>query len=753
MAISKTLRKTSVVIQVILLVTTSFFTSKSMAQVYLEERDSKVKIGINLFKINNLDSLDYNIRYENGPSFPNKIIINKTKNNTNGSTGSVSNTVLINKLEGEVVLSGELSIKNISKNGSAGLFLQAVDKQGNVILFDNMSEVEINNNGISKVYTIKLPFDKPIAKVIWGVYISGKGEVLAQNITLTLGDGEFSKKWGENYMINPVEDHHLVKRLTSFANVWGFLKYYHPVISKGKVNWDNLLIETLPKIFKAKTDKDYNDLVNKILISIGEVSKCDSCHKAVNKELLVNYTDFKVNDQVLNVSNKTKLEFIRDNFKQDLGYYVSQSSKGTPNPEFENEEKYKFMKLPDVNYRVLSLFRYWNVINYFYPYKYAIGSNWHDILRELVPVFVNARTTKEYHKAILLMNASLNDSHAANIQGIDLDEIPTFFRDSKVTLNSKLARLPLQIKVKDGYTTVINIDSAFSAMTGIRNGSSILSINNKSMRETWQNYFSYISASNPAFKDYFITKKNLLATTYVGSDSIVKIEYVSNKKVQTMTIRYNMLEYVKYFRMQYTPNNKAEKPVYRFLSDSVVYIDPSKIDSVSLNDIRLKLKSLKAIIIDFRIYPRYYIGNLLKILTNGKTPGVKFQWINLSHPGVLFPSTTQYFESSDSFTGRTIALIDEGSLSQSEFWSMLFKNSSSKSIAVGRPTAGADGDISSITIPGNITLYFSGIRINYPDGKETQRIGIQPDILVDWDLNDELQAKDTILDKALHEIN
>lgn len=33
------------------------------------------------------------------------------------------------------------------------------------------------------------------------------------------------------------------------------------------------------------------------------------------------------------------------------------------------------MTKPDTAYRLLALFRYWNIIHFFFPYKYAINSS------------------------------------------------------------------------------------------------------------------------------------------------------------------------------------------------------------------------------------------------------------------------------------------------------------------------------------------------------------------------------------------
>ena len=123
--------------------------------------------------------------------------------------------------------------------------------------------------------------------------------------------------------------------------------------------------------------------------------------------------------------------------------------------------------------------------------------------------------------------------------------------------------------------------------------------------------------------------------------------------------------------------------------------------------------------------------------------------MDLTNPGVMDKPLVQSLVGQNKFTGKVIVLVDEQSLSQSDFWAMQYRKCTSTSIVVGRPTAGADGDISEVVLPGKLTAYFSGITINYPNGTETQRIGIQPDLKVQFNIEDELSGRDTILEEAL----
>ena len=87
-----------------------------------------------------------------------------------------------------------------------------------------------------------------------------------------------------------------------------------------------------------------------------------------------------------------------------------------PMSELKNEKAYSTMTYPDAGFRLLSLYRYWNVINYYFPYKNLIGEIGISVLKEFIPDFINAKNELEYKLAALSMIARIHDTHA-NIWG------------------------------------------------------------------------------------------------------------------------------------------------------------------------------------------------------------------------------------------------------------------------------------------------------------------------------------------------
>jgi C-terminal processing protease CtpA/Prc len=72
---------------------------------------------------------------------------------------------------------------------------------------------------------------------------------------------------------------------------------------------------------------------------------------------------------------------------------------------------------------------------------------------------------------------------------------------------------------------------------------------------------------------------------------------------------------------------------------------------------------------------------------------------------------------------------------------------------IGSTTAGADGNTSKIHLPGGLLTMISGIGVYYPDGTETQRIGIVPDVEVKPTIKGIKEGRDELLEKAIKIIN
>ena len=99
------------------------------------------------------------------------------------------------------------------------------------------------------------------------------------------------------------------------------------------------------------------------------------------------------------------------------------------------------------------------------------------------------------------------------------------------------------------------------------------------------------------------------------------------------------------------------------------------------------------------------------------------------------------------YRGKTIMLIDDGAISQSEHTGLFFEAANGTTF-IGRPTMGANGDVTTLTVPGGISISFSGHDVRYVDGRLLQRVGLVPHIEVRPTIQGIRDGRDEVLERA-----
>jgi len=102
----------------------------------------------------------------------------------------------------------------------------------------------------------------------------------------------------------------------------------------------------------------------------------------------------------------------------------------------------------------------------------------------------------------------------------------------------------------------------------------------------------------------------------------------------------------------------------------------------------------------------------------------------------------------DVYKGKVVVLINEDAISQAEHTCMFFEAATDVTF-IGTPTAGANGDITFMVLPGNLPVSFSGHNVRHADGRQLQRVGIQPNIRVAPTIRGMIEGRDEILERAI----
>src|SRR6185503_15115334 len=113
-------------------------------------------------------------------------------------------------------------------------------------------------------------------------------------------------------------------------------------------------------------------------------------------------------------------------------------------------------------------------------------------------------------------------------------------------------------------------------------------------------------------------------------------------------------------------------------------------------------------------YPsEFVVFTLGQLLVNEPTEFVRFTYGEPANPGAFHLRTSTLLTPQDPhYYGKVVILIDEITQSQAEYTTMAFRTAPG-AIVIGSMTAGADGNVSTVVVPGGFSSYISGLGVFY----------------------------------------
>src|SRR4051812_32657766 len=61
-------------------------------------------------------------------------------------------------------------------------------------------------------------------------------------------------------------------KLASLCKVWGMLKYYHPEVATGKMNWDSVLFTKIPIVLNTKNKEELSKVYIDWINGLGDIN-------------------------------------------------------------------------------------------------------------------------------------------------------------------------------------------------------------------------------------------------------------------------------------------------------------------------------------------------------------------------------------------------------------------------------------------------------------------------------------------------
>ncbi len=519
-----------------------------------------------------------------------------------------------------------------------------------------------------------------------------------------------------------------VERIGGLIRAWGSIKFFHPFLAYRPIDWDAALISAIPKVEVAKSADDYGEAVQSMLRQLNDPET------RVLGETAIEMRAGGMQRRLIRCGLPPQTH----DGKPIIGYYVDWETVDSSPPYvidlpegirvlmrtgepyshdatiLESGKTYADA-LPSREQRLLALAQYWNAIRYFYGYLDSIPS-WDGVLSAAIRDFQSAQTVRDYVFAIARLASKTYDSHSWIVE---------LWREE--------GRLPdIVVWPAQGQSVVKSVGLNEKV---IAPGDVILAINGEGVEHRRQALLDIIPHSTPQ-AGLLAAAQFLLAGP--EGDVHVRIGKPDNSEVEATVTRTVL------------PPPET-RPVFEVLPSGFGYFDLNQLKNEEVDNAFDRVKESAGLILDMRGYPK---GNRVPSrLTNSKVAAVAFTFRTWHGPDPALSTLRHeiqfvYPSGKPRYKGRVVVLINAQAISAAEHLCLQLEAAANPTF-IGSPTRGADGEVTTLLLPGNIHANFSAMQARHADGRPLQRVGILPDIWVEPTIKGLREGRDEVLERAV----
>jgi carboxyl-terminal processing protease len=352
------------------------------------------------------------------------------------------------------------------------------------------------------------------------------------------------------------------EELWTLTRVYGAIKYYNN--EKDDSYLDAELVKILPKL------KNPEYRVKKFNTDIRNLFPSDERVVKSGEEIINPFDQFKDNDHkcIVDFSWIDGDKLLSEENKKLLWQLIHTHKKiSNSNIRKEGTFIHKENKIPtsltESDQYLLGVIKYWNVIEYFFPYKPLMDEHWDTIYYKAIPDLLSIESDKDYLKSLKKLTAKLDDTHA-------------YVDESERINDINVSKLPFSIAIVKDQLVIISLNDSLSNLYGVKNGDVIEMIDGKNFNDLWEefsetNAYSTPQAGRNELKLYLWHRFNY-------NDSTVQVRIRSNNIIHKESIK--MIGLKDFISLK--PRSQENEP-FRSINDKIGYI---AYDDLSYSDFR-----------------------------------------------------------------------------------------------------------------------------------------------------------------------
>lgn len=364
----------------------------------------------------------------------------------------------------------------------------------------------------------------------------------------------------------------------------------------------------------------------------------------------------------------------------------------------------------------------WNVFQHFYPYFDVVDVDWDAVLTETLLRAGDDERPEDFLYTLRWMVAQLDDGHGYVHHPL---------------LNEQ-AGLPFLVDSVEGEVVVVAVADEPDPGVCVARGDVVTALDGVPAAQVLSEAMQH-HAGSPQWKTWRALRE--LGRGEPGSRAHLTLERSGE------TIPCEVVRDFSGALQEERPEPLAE------LQEAIYYVDLSRAEMQAIEGEMQALAEARGVVFDLRGYPNSTHG-VLQYLT--ETPLSSAHW---QVPQQIYPDRIgeTKFDTTGRWTlppkkprlkGKIVFLTNERAISYAETVMGIVEHYRLGEI-VGRPTAGANGNVNPFVLPGGYRFAWTGMRVVKHDGSQHHLVGILPTIPVERTLEGIRAGRDETLEKAL----
>jgi C-terminal processing protease CtpA/Prc len=360
----------------------------------------------------------------------------------------------------------------------------------------------------------------------------------------------------------------------------------------------------------------------------------------------------------------------------------------------------------------------WNVFQHFYPYFDVVDVDWEAQLTRSLEAARADTSAREFYYTLGELVANLRDGHGSVYH-------PDFRRQGC---------LPLVYEWIEGRVVVTR-----SRHGGIEPGDIVERLDGLEAERATLDAERYISGS-PQWKRFRAMR------SFGCGDVGTTAELVLRRGDEVLELQ---VERQQFDRSLYESEGDPIRP----LEDGVYYVDLSRAEMTAISERIAQLAGARGVVFDLRGYPN---GNHQVISHLLSSPDTSTAWMRVPH--IIYPDQENIVEFGEfgwqmpalepHIAGKVVFITDGRAISYAESF-MGFIEGYKLAEIVGQPTAGTNGNVNPLMLPGGFRVNWTGMKVVKHDGSQHHLIGILPTVPAERTIQGVIDGRDEFLEEAL----